>query len=145
MTTPEKALVFILRFVAILQLLAIPAVVMPFDWMSVIHSTIGLGELPNAPIVSYLARSTSMFYAIHGAVTLYITFDIKRYLPLLRIWAIGILVMGTLLLIIDVAIGMPPWWTVGEGPFVIAYGYVVLWLRGKLERPEVEESQGVGM
>jgi hypothetical protein len=137
MNHPKKALVLILRLVGIVELFAIPAVVMPFGWMAAIHSYLGMGELPDAPIVSYLARSTSMLYAVHGAVTLYITFDLERYWPLVRFWAIAIVIMGGTLLVIDVAIGMPTWWTLGEGPFVIAYGCTVWWLWRRAEAHDI--------
>ncbi len=41
------------------MLTALGAVVMPFDWMNVIHRQAGLGELPDVPIVGYLTRSIS--------------------------------------------------------------------------------------
>ncbi len=62
MTEPELAIVIILRVIGITGLFAIPAIFLPYSWMNAIHDFMGLGELPNAPIVSYLARSLSAFF-----------------------------------------------------------------------------------
>lgn len=44
------------------MLTALVAVVMPYEWMNVIHRQAGLGELPHVPIVGYLTRSISALY-----------------------------------------------------------------------------------
>jgi len=55
--------------------------------MDGIHHYVGLGEMPKSPIVNYLARSLSAFYAMLGAFTLFISFDINRYRNLVTLWA----------------------------------------------------------
>ena len=63
MNRSELAIVIILRVIGITGLFAIPAIFLPYSWMNAIHDYMGLGELPDTPIVSYLARSLSAFYA----------------------------------------------------------------------------------
>jgi len=53
----EQILILLMRFNAIMLLLAIGAVVMPFSWMDSIHHCAGMGPLPNSAIVHYLTRS----------------------------------------------------------------------------------------
>ena len=56
MTKSDKALVLLLRFVGVPALFALVAVFMPSSWMASTHRWLGLGEMPTAPVVEYLAR-----------------------------------------------------------------------------------------
>ena len=125
----RPALVVILRLFGTLDLLAVLAVLIPDEWMSRGHQWLGLGELPRAPIVAYLARSASALYALHGAMILFISTDIVRYTRLITFLAIVALIHGAVMLSIDLAAGMPAWWTLFEGPAIAATGAVVLTLQ----------------
>ena len=119
----------ILRIVGMVALLAIPAIFFPYSWMNAIHERLGLATLPNVPIVSYLARSLSLFYAVLGAITLFITSDIRQYRSFVTLLGLLYVVIGTTLLGIDVDSGMPEFWTRVEGPFTIVIGVTVLGLQ----------------
>jgi hypothetical protein len=86
--TPEPAssrtplvLSILLRFLGVTALFALVAVFMPFSWMAATHRWLGLGEMPTGPVVEYLARSVSAFYAFFGAPCLVLAGDIERYRP----------------------------------------------------------------
>ena len=100
---------------------------------NVIHGYLGLGELPDAPIVGYLARSLSAFYAFVSAITLFVSFDIRRYCSFVKLWAILVILIGFVLLGIDIEAGMPMSWTLCEGAPTIATGLIVLWLQRKID------------
>jgi hypothetical protein len=125
----EQRLALLLRAVGFLDFLAIIAVVMPWHWMAVAHKFIGLGVIPEGPIVGYLARSASALYALHGAIVLFISFDVSRYERLIRFMAVAALVHGTVILGIDMAERLPALWRYGEGPAFAATGVLVLWLQ----------------
>ncbi len=125
----RSALVVVLRLFGTLDLLAILAVLMPDEWMARGHQWLGLGELPRAPIVGYLTRSASALYALHGATILFISTDTVRYARLITFLAIVALIHGAIMLGIDLAAGMPVWWTLLEGPAIVATGTVVLALQ----------------
>ena len=61
---------------------AIVPVFFPVALMATLHQWLGvggeLGEFPNAPITIYLARSTSLLYAMHGAVMFYVAWQFDR-------------------------------------------------------------------
>ncbi len=133
MNREEKTLIIILRVIGISGLFAISAIFLPFFWMNAIHGYLGLGQLPDAPIVRYLARSLSAFYAILSTIILYISLDIRHYRSFLRLWAILVIVMGFVLLGIDLTAGMPSGWTWSEGPPTVLVGMVVLLLQRKIE------------
>jgi hypothetical protein len=133
----DRNLALVLRALGCLDLLAIIAVVMPQHWIELGHSWSGLGTMPREPIVGYLVRSASALYALHGAMIVFISFDVGRYERLIRFLALAALVHGAVILGIDVAERMPPLWRFGEGPAFAATGAIVLWLqshRGARER-----------
>jgi hypothetical protein len=86
MTRADKALVLLLRFVGVSALFALVAVFMPVSWMTATHRCLGLGEMPTAPVVEYLARSLSAFHAIMGALCLVPATDLERYRPWCGSW-----------------------------------------------------------
>jgi hypothetical protein len=129
----HSALVVVLRVVGVVELLALVAVVMPRAWMAASHSWLGLGTLPEAPIVGYLARSTSLLYAIHGTILFFVSFDIARYWRLITLIASLAMIQGAFMLGIDLAEGMPVWWVVSDSLGVILSGAVPLalqWISG---------------
>jgi hypothetical protein len=77
------------------------------------------------PVVEYLARSVSAFYALVGALCVVVASDVDRYRPLVRLLGMGVALMGLVLLFIDLAAGMPWWWTASEGPGSIVVGAVL--------------------
>ena len=132
MTRSEKTLVVLLRLGGVLLLTALIPTVMPFAWMDLIHRQLGMGELPEMPITGYLTRSLSAFYALHGVVVLFVSLDVRRYLPLVQCLAAVCIVFGAGMLVLDVCVGMPLPWVLGEGPSVVVLGCALLWLAGRV-------------
>ena len=129
MTTSE--LTFFKAFLRIMgtsALLAVFAVIMPYDSMNSIHQWLGLGELPDAPIVGYLARSTSAFYALLGGLMWLVSFDPIRHRTVLTFLGCAIIVLGSTLLAVDIVEGMPRYWIIWEGPLNILIGTTILYL-----------------
>jgi hypothetical protein len=126
MTRADRRLRILLRFVGGLTLLALPAVFMPKSWMASTHELLGLGEFPDAPIVQNLARSVSGFYALFGGVCLVLATDLDRYRALIRFLGIAVTVFGVILIGVDVAAGMPVWWTLSEGLSTIVIGVLMV-------------------
>jgi hypothetical protein len=124
----EKTLVVLMRVASVMMLLALGAVVMPFAWMDGVHRSAGMGPLPDATIVHYLTRSASALYAAYGAVVLFLSFDVRRYRPVILFKAVIGMVIGVVMLALDIAVGMPWHWTLGEGPFIIVLGGTMFWL-----------------
>ncbi len=129
MNRSEFAIIIILRTLGVGGLLAIPAILLPFEWMDSIHRYLGLGELPDAPITRYLARSLSAFYAMFGSITLLVSCDIWRYRALIRLWSFLFFTFGFVILAIDLTSSMPLSWTLSEGPPSIIIGATALWLQ----------------
>lgn len=135
--TPDRLLRFVLRIVGSIALLAIPFIVLPYSVMNEIHQVLGMGTLPETPVVGYLARSTSFFYAALGGVLWVASFDLRRHRVLLGFLGVAMISLGLTLYAVDFSEGMPLWWCVGEGTFNTLFGVTVLTLtlriRGKSE------------
>ena len=127
-----SALKLLLRVIGSSSLLALIFVAAPESWMVTIHAELGLGTLPDAPIVGYLARSTSAFYAVEGGLFWVISFDVVRHRPVLRYLGAATALFGLVLLAVDGLEGLPLSWTLWEGPFVCVFGLAVLWLSGRI-------------
>ena len=123
MTKGDKVLVILFRYLlGIGSLFALVPVVMPWSWMAATHRWLGLGEMPNGPIVEYLARSLSAFYALVGVLCLVMASDLDRYRPLVRFFGACLALLGIVFTGVDLAAGMPWWWTAFEGPGGVAFG-----------------------
>ena len=132
-TSQRRTLVILLRAVAIMGMAAIVAVVMPHSWMNWFHQKMGLGELPDIPIVGYLTRSLSAFYVWIGALAWFASRDLDRHLPIVRFFAATGAGVGIVLTGIDFAIGIPWWWALSAGLFAIFYFGAIWWLARRAE------------
>ena len=126
MEKQNHVLRLLLRIIGTAGLFAIIAVVMPYSWMNAVHQWLGMGELPAEPIVGYLARSTSAFYALLGGLFWVVSFDLHRHKVVLCYLSIFVVIFGAALFVIDLLEGMPHHWSFTEGPFNVGFGIVIL-------------------
>lgn len=124
----QRRLVAMLRLVGVVDATALVAVLLPTSTMAAVHQAIGLGEFPDARIVSYLARSTSLLYAMFGVLMFYLSFHVVQFRPVIQFSSSLFALCGFVFLGIDIAEGMPLWWTLGEGPLVVCVGCFLVWL-----------------
>ena len=120
------------------MLLALVFVVAPRAWMEEIHTALGLGVFPDTPIVWYLARSTSAFYAMMGGLYWLASFDMGRQRRLLLFLGWWTVVLGVMLCGIDLWVGLPLSWTLSEGPVVILMGLALLYLISRTSDTHVQ-------
>ncbi len=141
MTRADNVVAILLRFLGVAALFALVAIFMPMSWMATTHRWLRLGEMPTAPVVEYLARSLSAFYALSGFLCLVVASDLERYRPLVRFLGVAFALMGLAFLGIDVAAGMPSWWSVSEGPPAMGVGALLFILARRADgkdRPSLE-------
>lgn len=123
--TRECFLILFLRLVGTVAGTAAFCAVMPLKWMDAVHRALGMGALPQQPVVEYLARSASALYALLGALLWILSLDLPRYRPLLRLLGPAIIALGFLLLWIDRTAGLPRFWQLAEGPANILLGAII--------------------
>ena len=134
MTNEERLFRLLLRGVGSVSLLAIPFIFVPYAWMNAIHDGLGMGQLPDAPVVGYLARSDSAFFAILGGLLWVLSFDPRRHRPVLVYLGAAILLFGLVLFAVDFLEGMPLWWNLWEGSANTGFGILILVFSWRLGR-----------
>ena len=70
---------------------------------------------------------------MHGALVFFVSLDVRRYLPVVKCLAVLSVFFGLGMLVLDIAVGLPPWWIAGEGPSIIVLGGVMFWLAGRIQ------------
>lgn len=133
--TADRLLWLLMRIDGYVVLCAAPCALLPFAWMDTVHRDwLGLGPMPDLPITRYMARSLSMVYAMHGAVVLAITARWHLYRSLVPVFAWLHAALGCGLLASDLNANVPWWWVAAEGPGLIAFGLLKLFLYRRANR-----------
>jgi hypothetical protein len=130
--TPDRVLTWVLRILAIILMTAIVPAVMPSAWMEEIPIRLGMGELPRGPMIGYLTHSLSAMYTLHGAVVFVVSLDVRRYLPVVKCLAVLAILFGMGMIVLDVVVGMPMFWVLCEGPFIVVINGGLFWLAGRV-------------
>ncbi len=139
--TNHRVLIILLRVGGVVACTAIIASVMPTTWIVATHRWLGLGDFPDAPITQYLARSLSAFYAIFGGLVIVVSTDVQRYAPIILFFAYVTIGFGVLITGIDLAVCMPTYWTLFEGPPTFILGVVILVLARRVGQSDGSNSQ----
>ena len=128
----QRILVVLLRLAGGFTATAFLAVFLPADWMAATHRWLGLGEFPRAAIVDYLTRSIAALYGFHGVLLLLVSRNPAQHRSIVRYLGVMNVLFGLLLVLVDLHAGMPAFWTLAEGPPIIAFGLVVLYFSRSL-------------
>lgn len=140
MKSAEWWLKLVIRVFGGVSVLAAFAFVMPWPWMGIVHQWLGMGALPDKPVVEYLARSTSALCALYGGVLLVLAMDVRRYAPVIRFQAIAMMVLSGIGAAFGLRGGMPAWWMLGDAGSVWAFCAAMLILQTKIAPVEATAS-----
>lgn len=132
--TAERRLGLLLRLVGGICLLALVPLGMPRSWIDAGHRLLGWGEFPTAPIAEYLARSVSALSAFYGGLLVALSFDVRRYAPLIRYQAVAIMVLSACGVLAGWRAGVPLWFVGGDAVGCWAYCIPMLVLTARVER-----------
>ncbi|HUV38123.1 MAG TPA: hypothetical protein VMY39_00840 [Planctomycetota bacterium] len=141
MIDSERALKIILRLVGLFCLLALAAAFAPTSLLAWCHEQLGFGEFPATPVVEYLARSVSLFYAGLGGLLLVTSADVRRAAPVITYLAVAGLVFSIVILFVDEWVGLPTWWSVGECVSLLPLCVVILWLQVRMTSTVAKEKE----
>jgi len=122
---------WILRIAGAFEILAFISVVMPRAWMEAGHTWLGMGPMPDGPVLMFMIRQASYTYGMHGISLLVISTDLRRFRPLLILNGISYALAGVVFAWIDHSAGMPWFWTVGDALGCGLFGLAVLWFSRK--------------
>jgi hypothetical protein len=137
----RQLLIVLLRFGALMTGLAFLTVPLPVESMVSTHRWLGLGDLPQAPVVEYLARSVAAFYGFHGVLLFLLSTDVVRYAPIINYIAVMNVLLGLMLVAIDAHAGLPVWWIVSEGPPVVLTGIAIGLLNRAVARERLRRGE----
>ena len=118
-----------LRTIGTLDLTAIIFVFAPRESIATTHRWLGMGEFPIDPIAGYLARTTSIWFAIYGLLLWYVSTDVQKYAALIRFLSAILVLQGFLVAAIDWTEGLPTWWIGMEGLVCSGMGLSLLVLQ----------------
>jgi hypothetical protein len=75
-------------------------------------------------------------YALHGAIVFFDSLDVRRYLPVVKCLGVLAAMFGIGMIVLDIVVGMPTFWILCEGPFIIVVGGVMFWLAVRVAAEE---------
>jgi hypothetical protein len=125
----------LLRVMGAVTVTAFLTVLLPPNWQAAVHEWLGLGTFPRSPIVEYLTRSVAALYGFHGVLLLLVSADPVKYRTIVDYIGILNVTFGAMLIGIDLYAGLPWWWTAFEGPAIIPFGILLLFLNRTHTRP----------
>ncbi len=123
----ERIQKVLLRLTGAFEILAFIAVVMPRTWMEMSHEWLGLGQMPDGPVLMFLIRQASYTYGMHGISLWVLARDVKRFRPLIILNGLAYLLAAPVFWAIDYSAGMPVWWTIGDCIGCGVLGAALLW------------------
>lgn len=145
MVRPRAAewwLALLLRLAGGVCLLALIPLWMPRSWIEAGCRWAGLGAFPAAPVAEYLARSVSALCAFYGGLLVAFSFDVRRYVPLVRYQALAIMILSASGVVVGCWGGMPLRLVGGDAAACWAYCVPMLVLAGRAgdERGQSEDA-----
>jgi hypothetical protein len=140
----ERWLVLLLRLVGGVSLLALVSLCMPRSWIDAGHRWLGWGAFPAAPIAEYLARSVSSLSAFYGGLLLALSFDVRRYSPLIRYQAVAVMLLSACGVVVGGWAGVPLWFVGADAVACWAYGVPMLVLVWRVEHGRAEPDAASG-
>lgn len=138
--TVEGWLVWLLRVIGGACLLALIPLWMPRNWIDICHRWLGWGEFPFAPIADYLARSVCALTSFYGGLLVALSFDVRRFMPLIRYQAAAIMLLSACGVVLGIRAGVPVWFVGGDAALCWAYGVPMLVLARRVERERAESN-----
>ena len=124
----ERLLVWLLRLTGLVEILAFISVVMPRSWMETSHEWLGMGTMPDGPLVMFMIRQASYAYGMHGISLWILASDVARFRPLIIFNGVAFLLAGPVFFLIDYLTGMPLWWTIFDALACGSIGVAMLLL-----------------
>ena len=124
----ERLLVWLLRLAGLVEILAFISVVMPRSWMEISHEWLGMGVMPDGPLVMFMIRQASYAYGMHGISLWILASDVVRFRPLIIFNGVAFLLAAPVFFLIDYTTGIPFWWTIFDSLACGSIGVALLLL-----------------
>lgn len=117
----------ILRLVAIVSLVVVPAIFLPRIAAEKLLWLMGFGQQPVTALLLYMMAGGSCVFLGQAVLLWVMSGDVARYQPLVRVVAWIYLVCGPLFLWIDSQAGLPTWWVAMDSLGCLTTGLALAW------------------
>ncbi len=117
----------ILRIVALVSLIALPAIITPRLAAEKVSWVMGSGQPPMTPLMLYMMAGGAAVFLGQAVLLWAMSGDVIRYAPLIRLVAWIYMICGPLFLWIDSQAGLPKWWMAMDTAGSMACGAALLW------------------
>lgn len=98
----------VLRFIAAISFIALPAIIAPRLALEKFSLLLGLGQPPHLPLLIYMTAGASCVLVAQAILLWLMSRDVIRYRPLILFCGWAYLAFSPLFLWIDTSAGMPP-------------------------------------
>ena len=129
----ENYLKVLLQAFGAVTALALVPFVMPRSWMAAVHEWLGMGVLPDKPVVEYLARTTSALYGFLGGLYLVLATDVRRFARIITYSAVATLLISAVNTALCLRAGMPGWWMWSDVVACWLFGVGILFLQRRVD------------
>ena len=102
----------------------------------VVHEWLGMGVLPDKPVVEYLARTTLALYGFLGGLYLVLARDVRRFARVITYSAVATLLISAVNTALCLAAGMPTWWMSSDAVACWLFGLGILFLQRRAAEEE---------
>jgi hypothetical protein len=96
--------------------------------MEISHAWLGMGQMPDGPLLMFMIRQSSYTYGVHGLSLWLIASDVERFRPFVVFNGIAFLIAAPVFFLTDYNSGMPLWWAVSDPLSCGLLGAALLWL-----------------
>ena len=96
--------------------------------MEISHAWLGMGEMPDGPVLMFMIRQASYTYGMHGVSLWVLASDVIRFRKLVILNGIAYLLAGPIFFWIDYSAGMPWFWTLIDSLGCLSFGAAILGL-----------------
>ncbi|MEQ1858423.1 MAG: hypothetical protein ABMA13_00650 [Chthoniobacteraceae bacterium] len=117
----------ILRLMASVTLIALPAVILPRLAVEKLSWFVGLKEPPHSPLLIYMMAGASAVYVAQGVLLWFISRDVVRYRQLVMLIGWMTVILGPVFVWIHLQAGTPRWWMVTDSLSCFVAGLALLW------------------
>ncbi|MFV0446169.1 MAG: hypothetical protein ACK5Q5_21540 [Planctomycetaceae bacterium] len=121
-----RRLTWLLRLGAVIEMLALPWVLVPRAWMEHSHEWLGMGPMPVGAVVDFTIRQSAFFYGLHGVLMWLLAGNVLRYRPLIKWIGWTYVLFGPVFFAINWSSGTPRWWTWCDPAVTLTFGLLIL-------------------
>jgi hypothetical protein len=119
---PALRTALFLRIIAVVQMLTFAVVLLPVAWLASWHAWLGLGAMPDDPVLRYVIRGAAFAQGGVGVLVWVVATDVVRYRPLVITTAALSLCAAPAYYFIDATAGMPRWWCLFDFAYCVLAG-----------------------